>query len=123
MGCCKGEQPLLGKEGIGPAAVILRTTATVAALPFELAQDRAQPAAHKPIQYREGRLPGMFEVPEPAPQHGVEVLDRLRQSASPLAAGQLPHAVTHLRAPARYPVQLSPALIALREPEPTGSLH
>ncbi|KYF69157.1 hypothetical protein BE15_37345 [Sorangium cellulosum] len=33
----------------------------------------------------------------------------------------LPHAVAHLRAPARYPVQLSPALIALREPEPPSS--
>lgn len=33
----------------------------------------------------------------------------------------LPHGVAHLRAPARYPVQLSPALIALREPEAPGS--
>ncbi|MGK3998733.1 hypothetical protein [Sorangium sp. So ce1024] len=53
-----------------------------------------------------------LEAPEP-PGVGRE--------RSVAARALLPHAVAHLRAPARYPVQLSPALIALREPEPPGS--
>ncbi|WP_236644293.1 hypothetical protein [Sorangium cellulosum] len=55
-----------------------------------------------------------LEAPEP-PSAGRERSIAARQL--------LPHAVAHLRAPARYPVQLSPALIALREPDPPSSLR
>ncbi|WP_437621991.1 hypothetical protein [Sorangium sp. So ce1151] len=53
-----------------------------------------------------------LESPEP-PSVGRERSVAARQL--------LPYAVTHLRAPARYPVQLSPALIALREPDPPST--
>ncbi|WP_437656445.1 hypothetical protein [Sorangium sp. So ce1182] len=55
-----------------------------------------------------------LESPEP-PSVGRERSVAARQL--------LPYAVTHLRAPARYPVQLSPALIALREPDPPSTLR
>ncbi|WP_437675158.1 hypothetical protein [Sorangium sp. So ce131] len=54
------------------------------------------------------------------------------EAAEPPGAGRersvaarqlLPYGVAHLRAPARYPVQLSPALIAIREPEPPSTLR
>ncbi|WP_437926863.1 hypothetical protein WMF37_48845 [Sorangium sp. So ce291] len=55
-----------------------------------------------------------LESPEP-PSVGRERSVAARQL--------LPYAVAHLRAPARYPVQLSPALIALREPDPPSTLR
>jgi nicotinate phosphoribosyltransferase len=54
---------------------------------------------------------------------------RALEAVEPASAGRersvaarrmLPWAVTNLRAPARYPVHLSPALLALREPAPGG---
>ncbi|WP_437896268.1 hypothetical protein [Sorangium sp. So ce124] len=57
---------------------------------------------------------------------------RALESPEPASAGRerslaarqlLPDAVALLRAPARYPVQFSPALIALREPDPPGVLR
>jgi len=53
-----------------------------------------------------------LEAPEPA---------RVGRERSVAARQLLPPAVTHLRAPARYPVELSPEVIALRDAPPPAA--
>src|SRR5262245_26876290 len=72
-GCLQAEQPLLGKEGVGPLDLI--EPAGEAASPVALAQDGPQPPSYPCIERREGRGTAVLEVLEPSPQRAVHILD------------------------------------------------
>ena len=70
---------MCSEESIRPALMILARVAVTGPL-LLFSKQRAQPSAHKTIDRSKGRAMRMFEVVEPAPQGGGQVLDHLREA-------------------------------------------
>lgn len=77
MGSNQGEEPLLREECIGPADMI-RMKAPEPRPLFPLAQQRPQAAAGEAIQLSEHRFVRVLEVPKPASQDRIDLLDDLQ---------------------------------------------
>ena len=78
MGVVQAEEPMFGKEGIGPPDIV--EAARDPGAPVLLAQDVAQPPTDPAVERCESRAVTVFEVLKPAAQRGVEVLDDLGQA-------------------------------------------
>ena len=95
MGVSQAEKPLPGKEGIGPADVVVAAGDPRA--PVLLAQNIAQPSADPAVERSECRAVAMLEVFKPAAQRQVEVLDDLGQAVSRGAFGLAPDRIPRFR--------------------------
>jgi hypothetical protein len=95
MGVSQAEEPVLGKEGIGPPDVV--EAAGDPRLPMLLAHDVAQPPTDPSVERCEGRAVTVLEVFKPAAQRAIEVLDDLGQAVSRCAFGLCPDRVPRLR--------------------------
>src|SRR4249919_2581523 len=91
MGLHQTEQPMIGKEGVGPSQMV--PAAGSASAVFAPAQDRAQALAYPAVQTLECPPPAVLEVREPAPQRPVDVGDDERQRVPRRAAGLRPEGV------------------------------
>ena len=107
MGLLQAEEPVLGKESIGPTPMIVAVDAgdTPAAQPF--AQQASQPTAYPAVQDAEDPAVAVLEVLEPAAQGAVHVGDDLGKAVprGPLGLGadrvlQFPQALASRPAPA-----------------------
>jgi len=73
MGVCQRKQALLGKEGIGPAMVILATRAAASATAFT--QETPKSSSHPAILGAKSRGIAVLEVAKPPLQSPVEIPD------------------------------------------------
>ena len=92
MGRAKGEQPVSREESIGPALMV-GFAASDAGVLFLLTQDGAQPSADKAVEDVEQSWCGLLEIPKPAPQYRVEIIDDPLEAVASAAARQAPHFV------------------------------
>jgi hypothetical protein len=85
MGLYKAEQPVIPKEAVRPALMIVSSTNTFE--PYALAQDASNPASH-PTVYR-GKRPfvAMFEVLKPSPKGVIHLFDDRCQALAIAAPG------------------------------------
>ena len=74
------EQPLLGKESIGPALMVESSSPSFATL--AAAQEATQPHPYPAVQVGERRAMTVSEVPKPASQGPVQVRDDSWQALS-----------------------------------------
>ena len=72
MGCFQAVQPMLGKEGVGPAMMIAPPATSLLAQAFP--EDASQPHPNPPVQGAERVAMAVLEVLKPAPQRGVRSL-------------------------------------------------
>src|SRR5207247_3604234 len=79
-------ESLLGKESIGPAAMVALTLTP--RFPSALAQDTPQPHPHPGVERSEGASMTMFEILKPAPQRAIGVGNDLLQAMA-LSASRL----------------------------------
>src|SRR5882724_6230132 len=86
MGCDKGEQPLFGKEGVGPAVVIVPASASFPAMPAP--QNASQPRPDQSVQRCERVAVAMLEVRIPPARTRVHSCDYGLQTL-PIAASGL----------------------------------
>src|SRR5690242_16838498 len=77
MGVLQVEQPVIGKEGNGPADVVIAATDPWAVRLF--AQDVAQTPPDPAVERREGPAVAVFEVFKPTAQRPVEIGNDRRQ--------------------------------------------
>src|ERR1700730_17782360 len=94
IGTLQAEEPMFGKEGIGPRDVV--GAAGDPRAPVLLARDIAQPPADPAVERRECRALAVLEVVEPAAQRRIEVLDDLEQAVSRGAFGLGPDHILEL---------------------------
>src|SRR5437762_4267263 len=94
LGLCKREQPLRGKESIGPALVIAPPAPTTPFLAFT--QKAAQTHPDPGIQIRKGRVVAMFEIAKPAAVNRVDARDDDLQALPIAALGQNANLVPQL---------------------------
>jgi hypothetical protein len=73
MGSLQAEEPVLGKDGVGPAMMVV--TPGDAPSSAVVAQQASQPAAYPSVESAERRAVAVQEVREPAAQHWVEAFD------------------------------------------------
>src|SRR5260370_18079589 len=73
MGSLQAEEPILGKEGVGPAMMVV--TPGDAPSSAVVAQQASQPAAYPSVESAERGAVAVQEVGEPAAQHWVEAFD------------------------------------------------
>src|SRR6266581_3126768 len=94
LGGSKREQPLRGKESIGPAPMIISPSTTT---PFTAFAQNATQAHPDPLIQRPKRLVvAMFEVSNPALCNSVDTRDDYLQALPIVALGQNPDFVLHL---------------------------
>src|SRR5207249_8901442 len=86
LGLCKREQPLRGKESIGPALMIAPSAPTAPLL--TLTQKAAQPHPEPGIQIRKGRVIAVLEIAKPASGDRVDARDDDLQALPIAALGQ-----------------------------------
>src|SRR5437870_8510867 len=94
LGLCKREQPLRGKESIGPALMIAPPAPTTPFLAFT--QKAAQTHPDPGIQIRKGRVVAMFEIAKPAAVNRVDARDDDLQALPIAALGQNANLVPQL---------------------------
>src|SRR5881396_594991 len=86
LGLCKREQPLRGKESIGPALMIAPPAPTTPFLAFT--QKAAQTHPEPGIQIRKGRVIAVLEIAKPASGDRVDARDDDLQALPIAALGQ-----------------------------------
>src|SRR5437870_12568754 len=86
LGLCKREQPLRGKESIGPALMIAPSAPTAPLL--TLTQKAAQTHPEPGIQIRKGRVIAVLEIAKPASGDRVDARDDDLQALPIAALGQ-----------------------------------
>src|SRR5260370_25640664 len=94
IGVSQAEKPMLGKEGMGPPAVVGAAGDARPAVLF--ARDIAQPPADPAVERCECRAMAVLEVLKPAAQRAVEIPDDLGQAVSRRALGLGPDRVLEL---------------------------
>ena len=80
MGCSQAEEPLVGKERIGPAMMIGTSSAPAFARTFP--EDASQPHPDPSVQSGERPVLAVLEVFKPAAQGPIQVVDDLAQTLS-----------------------------------------
>ena len=90
-GLVQAEEPVFGKEGIGPPDVVVAATDPFPAR--ALAQNVAQAPADPAVERRERRAVTVFEIFEPAPQRPVEIGDDQGQAVCRGSLGLCPDRV------------------------------
>src|SRR5215472_17386831 len=94
MGAVQAEEPVFGKEGDGPADVVVAAADPFPTPPF--AQDVTQPATDPAVERRKRRAVAVLEVFKPAPQRPVEIGDDHGQAVARGPAGFRPDRVLEL---------------------------
>jgi hypothetical protein len=93
-GMCKREQPLRGKESIGPTLMITPPTAATSLPTFT--QNTAQAHPDPFVQTRKRRVVAMFEITIPAPSNPVDARDDYPQALPIGALGERANLVLEL---------------------------
>ena len=85
MGVYKAEKPMILKELIWPALMIM--SSTNAFEPYTLSQDASNPASHPTVYRGKGPLITVLKVLEPSPKSAVDVPDDHCQTVAIAAPG------------------------------------
>ena len=85
MGVYEAEKPMIPKELIWPALMIM--SSTNAFKPYTLSQDVSNPATHPTINRGKGPLVAVLKVLEPSPKSAIDVFDDHCQAMAITAPG------------------------------------
>src|SRR5262249_48570784 len=85
MGMLQAEEPVLGKEDVGPSPMVVAACNPVPSAPT--AQQASQPTAYPAVEITEDTAMAVLVVAEPAAQNRIEVIDDRPQAGARGATG------------------------------------